>query len=598
MTDFFKRTETHFRFTWEALVSNRLAIHLLSSGSAMYDMVLRQYLHYYQNYDVTLDHFLTGLDALGTGRLTFQVLDPDELDHFLSTIRRQLCEERSPFELAFNHTYQFYAELMVMFTNTHDQLLVNVPILLRLTTQKPLNLYSIDTVPMPFDTDTLEGKNNEYTFINNSYPYMALNEHKYIPLTEPQLRMCDKMGSTYYCQNSYVLRQRTQHTCESAIYYKMDVKMVSKHCQAKFAANVEFTPKVLDAGETMVLFNLPRPWILLCGQDKRPTEIEIATYKVVDRKEFCECNLTAGPFQLDETLVKCTLKINSEADGHFKSYFAINKIIFDYLQAERDVQLDSTVVQALGRLLDVKPEYNWMPLNWYVNPDLSDNVINQQPSSVIADLMGVMEHIITEGEEEAYQRKIQYRNAQSVFKRFIKSAEGWRKLEFVSSILGMIALVALIVISIFHSRIVESIILGSAGMDEYKFVNPSTSVKAFTLPPAYPHKINFQLPTLPPNWGDKGAEGKQKIATQLSAWITMFLIILALLAILYTVFKKCRYVSSLPRVCFPLYPFSTILQGTAHTDIFVEVVNLASAEAMWAHFASITITDHRIRTCF
>ena len=89
--------------------------------------------------------------------------------------------------------------------------------------------------------------------------------------------------------------------------------------------------------------------------------------------------------------------------GRFKSYFAINKIIFDYLQAEKDVQLDSTVVQALSRLLDVKPEHDWTPLNWYVNPDLPDNVINQQPSSVIADLMGVMEHIITEGEEEAYQ---------------------------------------------------------------------------------------------------------------------------------------------------------------------------------------------------
>ena len=123
------------------------------------------------------------------------MLDPDELDRFLSAIRRQLREERSPFELAFNHTYQFYAEPMVMFTNTHDQLLVNVPILLRLATQKPLNLYSIDTVPMPFDTETLDGMNNEYTFINNSYPYMALNEHNYIPLTETQLRMCDKMGS-------------------------------------------------------------------------------------------------------------------------------------------------------------------------------------------------------------------------------------------------------------------------------------------------------------------------------------------------------------------------------------------------------------------
>ena len=168
-------------------------------------------------------------------------------------------------------------------------------------------------------------------------------------------------------------------------------------------------------------------------------------------------------------------------------------------------------------------------------------------------------------------------------------------MEFVSSILGMIALVALIVIAIFHSRIVESIILGSAVMDEYKFVNPSTSVKAFTLPPAYPDKINFQPPTLPQDWGDKGAKGKQKIAAQLSAWITMILIILALLAILYTVFKKCRYVSSLPRVCFPLYPFSTILRGTTRTDIFVEVVNLASAEAMWAHFASVAVHPSQLR---
>ena len=80
------------------------------------------------------------------------------------------------------------------------------------------------------------------------------------------------------------------------------------------------------------------------------------------------------------------------------------------------------MVQVLGRLLDVKPEYDWMPLHWYVNPDLPDNVINQQPSSVIADLMGVMEHIIMEGEEEACQSEIQYRNAQSKFKRLLKSA--------------------------------------------------------------------------------------------------------------------------------------------------------------------------------
>ena len=135
-------------------------------------------------------------------------------------------------------------------------------------------------------------------------------------------------------------------------------------------------------------------------------------------------------------------------------------------------------------------------------------------------------------------------------------------------------------------------------MDEYKFVNPSTPpacVKAFTLPPDYPDQIKFQPPTLPQNWGDKGAEGKQKLAAEMTAWITTILIIITLLAILYTIFKKCRYVSSLPRVCFPLYPFSTILRGTARTDIFVEVVNLASAEAMWVHFASVAVHPSQLR---
>ena len=135
-------------------------------------------------------------------------------------------------------------------------------------------------------------------------------------------------------------------------------------------------------------------------------------------------------------------------------------------------------------------------------------------------------------------------------------------------------------------------------MDEYKFVNPSAppaSVKAYTLPPAYPDKVNFQPPTLLQNWGDKGAEGKQKLAAQMTAWITTFLIILTLLAILYTIFKKCRYVSSLPRVCFPLYPFSTILRGTPRMDVFVEVVNLASAEAMWAHFTSVAVHPPQLR---
>ena len=132
-------------------------------------------------------------------------------------------------------------------------------------------------------------------------------------------------------------------------------------------------------------------------------------------------------------------------------------------------------------------------------------------------------------------------------------------------------------------------------MDAYKFVNPSTSASAFSLPPAYPDGFKFKPPTLLPDWGDKGGEGQQRLVAKMSAWVTTILIIIALLAIVYTIFRKCQYVSSLPRVCFPLYPFNTILRGTARTDIFVEVVNLASVEAMWAHFATVAMHPSQLR---
>ena len=69
-----------------------------------------------------------------------------------------------------------------------------------------------------------------------------------------------------------------------------------------------------------------------------------------------------------------------------------------------------------------------MPLNWYVNPDLPNNVINQQPSSVKADLMGVMEHIIIEGEEEYTKVKFSTEMPKvnlSTSLRVLKDGENW-----------------------------------------------------------------------------------------------------------------------------------------------------------------------------
>ena len=451
---------------------------------------------------------------------------------------------------------------------------------------------------MPFDTETLDGDNDEYTFINNSYPYMAINKDNYIPLDERQLRLCNKIGATYYCENSYVLRHRSEHTCESAIYYRTDPKMVKTHCKAMFTSGQNFPPKVLDTGETMILFNLPRPWILVCGKHKRPREIKIATYKILNRTELCECSLTAGTFSLDETLAQCTPEIRKQADGIFQMSYAINKIIFDYLQVDKDVMLEGDVLQALSELLSQKPQYDWSQIKWYEGPPLPENVINKVKEGITVELEAVMDYIVENTEKEAFQDEIAYQKAQKEFHGFMKYAEHWRILEFISAMLGLLAIICIILICIFRARILESIILSSAVMEEYKFVTPNSKmggVKAFTLPPMC-NGIGFTYkpPTLPPNWEEAYVKQEKQIMF-LNTIITGILITIGLLAVLYTLCKKCRYISSLPRECFPIYPISNFLRETARTNIFVEVINISMAKTVWAYFVTCAVHPSQLR---
>ena len=143
------------------------------------------------------------------------------------------------------------------------------------------------------------------------------------------------------------------------------------------------------------------------------------------------------------------------------------------------------------------------------------------------------------------------------------------------------------------------IILSSAVMEEYKFVNPTANpnsgVKVFTLLYGELQKeFTFRPPTLPPNWEEMFV-AQEKHVVFLNTIITAILIAIGLLAILYTVFKKCRYVSSLPQVCFPIYPVSNLLWGTSRTDIFVEVINISTAKSIWAYFTTCAVHPSQLR---
>ena len=54
--------------------------------------------------------------------------------------------------------------------------------------------------------------------------------------------------------------------------------------------------------------------------------------------------------------------------------------------------------------------------------------------------------------------------------------------------------------------------------------------------------------------------------------------------ILYQIFKRCHYMHSIVKYCFPFFPILKILKGTCRMDLFVEVTNLTKGNTTWAHY--------------
>ena len=153
-----------------------------------------------------------------------------------------------------------------LFTNTNE-VLVEIPILLKYVPQESMLLYSICTILIQIDTDTYLGNSNEYIQVHVQYPYTVMSSDSYVPLTKPQL--ITSMGVVYSCENAQLLIHSSEHICVSAIYY---IGSVTKYiqCEVKHEISLKSDPTLLDVGDLIIPLNLLGPWTLVCAQEKRP----------------------------------------------------------------------------------------------------------------------------------------------------------------------------------------------------------------------------------------------------------------------------------------------------------------------------------------
>ena len=285
----------------------------------------------YIRYKSVLDNTLIGIENLNSGYLTHCILDPQVLSKYLDIIEDDLEDTAPEYEPVFTSVYQYYGNSLASFTNTIDDLLLQLPILIKLKVQVPMSLFSIETVPVPLDAKTYIGDKREYTQIILETEYIALTNNKYVPLTQAQISLCAKIEYTYYCEYAHLLKKHTEHTCMSAICYDQESEIKANQCKTIVTFDNIPESKILDASNILILLNLQKPWTIACKDISRVFEIEYSTCRILNRSELRECSLTAGNYLLSQTDTNCR-DMPEARDSHFTTYYAFNKIILDVTQ--------------------------------------------------------------------------------------------------------------------------------------------------------------------------------------------------------------------------------------------------------------------------
>ena len=183
MTRAHNRYNRLFRQTHKTFQIHHLALLMVKDYITILVGTLQGIHRQHIRYESALDDTLIGIEHLNSGYLTHRILDPKILAKYLEAIEDYLEETAPAFESVFTNVYQYYSNSLISFTYIIDDLLLQLPILIKLKVQVPMSLFSIKTAPVPLDAETYLGEKREYTQIIPETELIALTENNYIPLT-------------------------------------------------------------------------------------------------------------------------------------------------------------------------------------------------------------------------------------------------------------------------------------------------------------------------------------------------------------------------------------------------------------------------------
>ena len=150
---------------------------------------------------------------------------PLKLQEILNSIKETLIKTNPDYDIAIKRLHLYYdKKLVTLRIDRNRNLIIQFLVFVQPYTQQPLILYQLETLPVPIvDQNT---KANSYTQLQIKKPYLALNTETYINVRQQELATCKRIGYEFYCEELFVVRYKSIHSCESTIYFDLSKDII------------------------------------------------------------------------------------------------------------------------------------------------------------------------------------------------------------------------------------------------------------------------------------------------------------------------------------------------------------------------------------
>ena len=273
-----------------------------------------------------VDHFLDGLATLSTGKLPQSLIHPDTLLNLLRQVVKDVTSKNAGFTPLFPELYHYYDTEVVSFTNTNNMIILQIPILFVNQKQAGLDLFRMQTTPVPLDIDTYQRKEHKYTTVEIETEYLAITDMEYAHISDVQLDTCLQLHENHICEGLRLTASRTDTSCMVAIFRDAPLSQVKDACSFTYHNHMIPEPAVLQTQDEILLAHLPPGWMLICDNEiNRPIPFEDSIYAIVNRYDLCTCGILAQNYYLYESMRGC-----KHPDVELTLYYTQNKALVAY----------------------------------------------------------------------------------------------------------------------------------------------------------------------------------------------------------------------------------------------------------------------------